>query len=70
MNDLIYPKGHGAMTPMTVKREMPFEGQDFEIEAEVFVCPQCGLEAGTIETGGALQKTIADVDMANTGKHE
>ncbi|MCP4747887.1 MAG: DUF4065 domain-containing protein [Desulfobacteraceae bacterium] len=60
MKTLNCPKGHGAMKPMTVKKEMNFKGVDLEIEADALVCPECGLEAGTLQTAGALQLALAD----------
>jgi putative zinc finger/helix-turn-helix YgiT family protein len=67
MKTLNCPKGHGAMKPMIVKKEMTFKGIDLEIEADALVCPECGLEAGTLQSAGALQLALADAYRAKKG---
>lgn len=61
------PKGHGAMDLKVVSKEMTFKGVDIAVDAEAFVCPQCGLEAGTLQTAGAMQLAIADAYRAKQG---
>ncbi len=67
MKPLNCPMGHGVMAPMTVKKEVTFKGMDLEVDADVLVCPQCGLEAGTVQTGGALQLAVAEAYRAKKG---
>ena len=67
MKTLTCPKGHGQMKPMAVSKEMTFKGVDLEIEADALVYPECGLEAGTLQTAGALQLAIADAYRAKKG---
>lgn len=54
------PKGHGPMEQKKIKQKKTFKGVDIEFMADVFVCPECGLEAGTIESAGEVQRAIAD----------
>jgi len=54
------PKGHGPMAPKEVRKKKTFKGVDIEYKADLFVCPVCGLEAGTVQTAGAVQCAIAD----------
>lgn len=67
MTTLNCPKGHGAMNLRAVKKEMTFKGVDITVDAEAFVCPECGLEAGTLQTGGAMQLAIADAYRVKQG---
>lgn len=61
------PKGHGAMDLKVVNKAMTFKGVDITVNAEAFVCPRCGLEAGTLQTAGAMQLAIADAYRAKQG---
>lgn len=54
------PNGHGTMTLQTVKNRVTFRGVDIEIDAPAYVCPTCGLEAGSVEMAGNVQRKIAD----------
>jgi hypothetical protein len=54
------PKGHGPMELKELHKEKTFKGVDISYTAEAFVCPICGLEAGTVEIAGAVQCAIAD----------
>lgn len=60
MKPLNCPKGHGPMGLKTVNEEMTFKGVDIAIEVEVYTCPVCGLEAGTVQSAGAVQRAVAD----------
>ena len=60
MKTLDCPKGHGLMDLKTIKKELTFKGVDINIETEAYICPECGLEAGTLQSAGALQLAIAD----------
>lgn len=44
-----------------------FRGVELSYPAEVFVCPICNLEAGTIEQASAIQKAIADAYRKKKG---
>ncbi|MEA2108488.1 MAG: DUF4065 domain-containing protein [Pseudomonadota bacterium] len=67
MKTLSCPKGHGPMELKTVKKEMIFKGVDIVVEADVYLCPECGLEAGTPQSAGALQLSIADAYRVKQG---
>ncbi len=67
MKILNCPKGHGIMELNKVKKEMTFKGVDIAVDADAFICPECGLEAGTLQTAGALQLSIADAYRAKQG---
>lgn len=67
MNTLNCPKGHGAMELTPVTKEITFKGVDLAVDTESYICPKCGLEAGTTETAGALQLTIADAYRVKKG---
>lgn len=67
MATLNCPKGHGVMDLKAVEKEMTFKGVDITVEADAFVCPECGLEAGTLQTAGVMQLAIADAYRAKQG---
>lgn len=54
------PKGHGPMALKELHKEKTFKGVDISYMSEAFVCPVCGLEAGTVQTAGGVQRAIAD----------
>ncbi len=54
------PNGHGEMQTSEHDRTVQFRGIDLTIRAEVYVCPTCGLEAGTIEQCAVIQDEIID----------
>ena len=60
MNTLNCPKGHGAMVLRPSKKEVTFKGVDLTVDVDSYICPECGIEAGTTETAGVLQNAIAD----------
>ena len=64
MKTLNCPKGHGPMGLNTVQKEMTYKGVDIAIAVEVYTCPECGLEAGTVQSAGAVQRAIADAYRA------
>ena len=54
------PRGHGSMSLTKLNKTVSFKGVDVSLEAQEYVCAECGLEAGTPETAGAIQRAIAD----------
>jgi hypothetical protein len=36
-------------------------------DAETYICPLCGLEAGTLQSAGTIQKAIADAYRNHNG---
>ena len=60
MKTMHCPKGHGPMALKELHKEKTFKGVDISYMSEAFVCPVCGLEAGTVQTAGGVQRAIAD----------
>jgi hypothetical protein len=60
MKILDCPKGHGPMEQKQIKKQKTFRGVDIEYVADVFICPECGLEAGTVQSAGKVQRAILD----------
>lgn len=58
------PKGHGPMGLTKLQKCKTFRGIDIEYAAEAFVCSTCGLEAGTVQSAGDVQRAIADAYRA------
>jgi putative zinc finger/helix-turn-helix YgiT family protein len=67
MKQMHCPKGHGAMEPQKKHRTVPFRGIELNITEDAFVCPVCQLNAGTVESAGKIQQTIADTYRKQTG---
>ncbi len=67
MKTLSCPRGHGGIVRKTIKKALTFKGVDIEVDADAYVCPVCGIEAGTMQTAGALQLAIADAYRARKG---
>jgi hypothetical protein len=60
MEKLNCPKGHGPMEEKQLKKQKTFRGVDIEYVADAFICPECGLEAGTVQSAGKVQRAILD----------
>jgi hypothetical protein len=60
MKTINCPKGHGPMEQKTAKKQKTFRGVDIEYVADAFICPECGLEAGTVQSAGKVQRAILD----------
>ncbi len=61
------PKGHGEMLRRRLNKCINFRGTELTYQAEVFVCPVCSLEAGTVGQASALQKTVSDAYRRKKG---
>jgi putative zinc finger/helix-turn-helix YgiT family protein len=61
------PKGHGAMEEKKINRTVSFKGMDVNIAEDAFVCPVCQLSAGTVQSAGKIQQTVADAYRKQTG---
>jgi len=48
------------MEQKTAKKQKTFRGADIEYVADAFICPECGLEAGTVQSAGNVQRAILD----------
>jgi putative zinc finger/helix-turn-helix YgiT family protein len=67
MKTLNCPKGHGPMELKKLYKKKTFKGVDIEYPAEASVCPECGLEAGTVQSAGDVQRAIADAYRTKAG---
>lgn len=54
------PRGHADMVPRKINRVTNFRGVDVKYETEAHICPECGLEAATVEQAGVTQRAISD----------
>jgi putative zinc finger/helix-turn-helix YgiT family protein len=61
------PRGHGEMKLQKTKKCIMFRGESLELDVEHLVCSVCGLEAGTLEQTGKVQKAIADAYREKVG---
>jgi len=48
----------GEMRIVTQEKTVTVKGVDITAESTFYLCPTCGLEAGTIEQAGAFQKVL------------
>lgn len=67
MKVLNCPKGHGPMVQKKVNKQKTFKGVDIAYMADVFVCAQCGLEAGSVQSAGDVQRAIAEAYRTKAG---
>ena len=67
MKNLNCPKGHGPMALKKLEKQTTFKGVDITYSVDTFVCPECGIEAGTVKTAGNVQRTIADAYRSKMG---
>jgi len=61
------PANHGEMKLTNKRKCMNFKGVDIDYLVDCFICPTCGLEAGTLSQGTDIQKTIADAYRKKVG---
>ncbi|MCD6296135.1 MAG: DUF4065 domain-containing protein [Deltaproteobacteria bacterium] len=54
------PNGHGKMSSEKIDKTVHFRGMDIKFQAEHYVCPVCGIEAGDIDQTGTAQRAISD----------
>lgn len=52
------PRNHGKMYLRESEKTVVFRGKTIRYLAEYWVCPVCGIEAGTIEQTGKIQERI------------
>ena len=55
------------MEQRTIRKTTTLSGVDITLDVEAYVCPKCGLEAGTAQSAGAIQRAIADAYRKNMG---
>lgn len=61
------PNDHGEMKLTKREENIEFRGEDVTIEAEYYVCPECGIEIGTADQTTAIQKAISNVYREKAG---
>ena len=54
------PNEHGKMAIKKTEKKIKFRGVDLKIPVEQYLCPVCGVEAGTIDQTASTQKSISD----------
>ena len=67
MKTMHCPRDHGPMELKKLHKEKTFKGVNINYMAEAFVCPVCGLEAGTVQTAGGVQRAISDAYREKLG---
>mgnify|MGYP006277375387 CR=1 FL=1 len=56
-----------AMEPVEREKTVSFRGEDVAVRAVCYVCPDCGLEAGTPASAGAMQRAVSDAYRRKAG---
>lgn len=54
------PNECGEMQVKKLDKNMEFRGVDINCQVEHYLCPECGLEVGTIDQSAVTQRAIAD----------
>ena len=67
MKALNCPRGHGEMKLREIGKTVNFRGMEIPCQVEAYICPVCGLEAGTVNSAGAIQQELADAFRKRTG---
>ena len=67
MKALNCPRGHDKMKLRKINKTVSFRGMEIPCQVEAYVCPECGLEAGTVDSTGAIQQELAEVFRKRTG---
>jgi putative zinc finger/helix-turn-helix YgiT family protein len=48
-------------------KKINFRGMEIPCQMEAYICPVCGMEAGTVNSTGALQRELAEAFRKRTG---
>ncbi len=67
MKALNCPRGHDRMKLLKITKTVSFRGMEIPSQVEAYVCPECGMEAGTAKTAGPIQQDLADAFRKRTG---
>lgn len=67
MKALYCPRDNKKMVLQKTARSIKFRGQSLTISGKQYVCKKCGVEAGIIEQGVAIQKAIIEAYYKATG---
>lgn len=61
------PCGNGDMHLTTREKKTCFNGVDLNVESQAYVCPRCGIEAGSIAHASEAQRCISEAYRRKTG---
>ena len=67
MQEMECPNCSIPMEYRTLYKQKTFKGVDIQYQTQAYVCPECGFEAGTIESAGNTQRAIADAYREKVG---
>jgi putative zinc finger/helix-turn-helix YgiT family protein len=67
MKALNCPRGHDRMKLRKFTKTVSFRGIEIPYQVEDYICPECGMEAGTVHSAGAIQTQLADGFRKQTG---
>ena len=67
MSELKCPGCSTLMEQKELKKRKNFREVDIEYPVNAYVCPSCGLEAGTVTSAGEVQRAMADAYRKKTG---
>jgi putative zinc finger/helix-turn-helix YgiT family protein len=48
-------------------KSITFRGMEIPCRVEAYVCPDCGMEAGTVDSAGAIQRELSEAFRKRTG---
>jgi putative zinc finger/helix-turn-helix YgiT family protein len=61
------PCGKGDMHLTTRQKKACVHGVDVNVESEAYVCPRCGIEAGTVIQASHAQRAVSDAYRKKQG---
>ena len=68
MKALNCPRGHNKMKLHKITKTVNFRGMEIPCHVEAYTPrPECGMEAGTVNSAGAIQQQLADVLPKTSG---
>lgn len=67
MKELSCPKCSNRMELKELQKQKTFRGIDIDYACKAYVCAKCGMEAGTVQTAGEVQRAVADAYRAKAG---
>jgi putative zinc finger/helix-turn-helix YgiT family protein len=67
MKEMKCPRCFCPMELKNLHKQKTFKGIDIEYTCRAYVCQECGLEVGTVQTAGDTQRAVADAYRARKG---
>lgn len=61
------PNGCGEMEVRQVEKSIVFKGINITYSAEIYVCPNCNIEVGSVKQAANMQQNIVDIYREKTG---